>query len=206
MLGGTSLTIGLSRLLDSPIIFFFGFFIFFIVPAFYNKPIKEYFTKCAVFRFGEEGLEIEISDPKKNNLEKTLSYLYREIKSCSLSSDQSQYSALIVLLNNNVTKRFTFVDSYGGDSAKVIYNQIIVNSKKISTNSEIKLAPHFYISKLGTTIITVLGIAIVAFIILQLLFIKKGLPVSIVSTLVLFILIFLRYKRNLPESNNDNKE
>ncbi|HTE01300.1 MAG TPA: hypothetical protein VK668_18570 [Mucilaginibacter sp.] len=196
MIIGTFLTIDLAKIFNNMIVFCIGFLIFFIIPTFYNKPIKNYFTKRAIFRFGENGFIIEILDLKNSTLEKTVNYLYCEIIGCTSSTKQSNYSAITLLLNDNKKTSYTFIDNDDLDSGKVIYNQIIFESEKNPTNPKIKLIPHFYTSKLGTRLIIALVVALVLFITYQLFYDKKGLPISIASTIALVILILLKRKAN----------
>src|SRR6476659_6422020 len=128
MMAGTVFTISLARIFDNPIVFCCGFLIFFIIPAFYNQPIKNYFTKSAIFHFGDDGFSIEILDVKKSIPEEKFGYLYAEITGCTLSAKQNQYSAIILFLDNKKTERFTFVNDSELETAKIIYDIIIANS------------------------------------------------------------------------------
>lgn len=143
-------------------------------------------TKKATIIFSEEFIEITTSDTLNEKL------IYSEIKYFSISKYASDHSSTIkFILRNKVKKRYIFFKQL--DNNENILNNVLFYFSSYNINkpqeAKIQVQPSFYGTKQGRLFVAVTGFLILFFIIMQVIYKPKTIPISLFAVLGAYLQI-----------------
>nr|WP_294943092.1 hypothetical protein [uncultured Mucilaginibacter sp.] len=203
---GLSLTLFFAIKFDFQVIGVLGFLFFFIFPLVYPKPFRDLFTQNAKIIFDQENFSIEFRDIDSTQLNSKVTYLYNQIKSCTLNSQKNNFSTLILRFYGAKSIRYTFYDENEAiNSSEIVYRKILSEYKE-QDQSIFNLKPTFYSSRLGLVSIILLGIFIVSAIIWGFINGTKHWPISLFVTILFFVGIVISRKNEIEALKRFNNK
>ena len=142
---------------------------------------KNLVAKKAIILFSEDSIEITMPDTLNER------FIYSDIKYFSVSKYASDNSSTIkFILRNGIKKRYIFFRQLDNDEN--ILNSVLLyfssyNIGKIQ-EEKIQVLPSFYGTKQGRLFVAATGILILFFIIVQVIYTPKTIPISLIAVLV----------------------
>jgi hypothetical protein len=175
-----------------------------VIPAIFFRLKINLFTKKVTISFSDLGIEINSSDSLNER------FVYSDIKYFSTSNISADNASRInFILRNGIKKKYIFFRQL--DNEENVLNNVLLYfssyNRDKSQEEKIQILPGFFLSKSGRLFVAITAFSILAATIIQIIFIPKTIPYSLLIVLSGYIQIKstqLRDRKILEKFSDEN--
>ncbi|GEM_PF-1959562 len=179
--------------------------IFFSAPLFFESQFRKKFVNNASLSFTDKLLEIEIFNRYSDEIEKSDTILYSDVKQFkTVDSTKNDFSSLKIFLKNGESYSYVFTGQNTIKNDQCITDIVFkyfnkYNDLQVDKNNKIQLKPNLFATRTGKVLIFMLTVLLLFDIGYQLLYTTITIKPALILGVSLYFVILLQMRRDIQQ-------
>lgn len=180
-------------------------FILFSIPLFFEKQFRKKFINNTFLSFTDTLLKIEIFNRDSEEVEKTDTILFSDIKQFkTVDSTKNDFSTLKIILKNEKSYYYVFTgqNTYKNDQCitDIIFKYFNIYNDSLNDKGEkIQLKPNLFATRTGKILIVGLTVLLITDIVYQLFYTNITIKPTLILGVSLYLVILLQMRRDIQQ-------